>query len=67
MPIFEYKCNACGHVAEVLERPGRKAKHPCPKCGSTRTEKLFSAFGLGRSASGGTSSASCSTGASPFK
>jgi len=64
MPIFEYKCKACGHVAEVLVRSGNSGRPPCPKCGSHDTEKLFSAFGLGRSASSG---ASCSAGSSRFR
>jgi len=67
MPIFEYQCKECGHVTEVLERPGGRADHKCGKCGSQDVEKLFSAFGLGRSAASGTSSASCPTRASRFK
>ncbi len=67
MPVFEYRCRDCGHVTEVLERSGDRGRPPCSKCGSQDTEKLFSAFGLGRSAASGTSPASCSAGSSRFK
>jgi len=64
MPIFEYKCRDCGHLTEVLERPGAKEKHACEKCGSRQMKKVLSVFGLG----GGSGSAACgSTGSSPFR
>jgi len=58
MPIFEYKCEDCGHVTEVLEKPGARKKRTCGQCGGHKMAKIFSAFGLGaggssRAASGG--------------
>ena len=55
MPIFEYKCEQCGHVTEVLEKPNARGKHTCCECGSHEMVKLFSGFGTGssRGASGG--------------
>ena len=58
MPIFEYKCEDCGHVTEVLEKSGARKKRTCAKCGGRKMAKIFSAFGLGaggssRAASGG--------------
>jgi putative FmdB family regulatory protein len=44
MPLFEYKCAECGSVTEFLESSGSKAKHPCSKCGSGDTSKVFSTF-----------------------
>ncbi len=44
MPIFEYRCNDCGHVTEFLEMPGADGEHTCEECGSEKTEKAFSAF-----------------------
>ncbi len=44
MPIFEYKCDECGHVTEFLEAAGKRGPHPCEKCASTRTQKQFSTF-----------------------
>ncbi len=42
MPIFEYKCNDCGHEFEelVFDRDECPA---CPKCASEKTGKLMSA------------------------
>lgn len=40
MPIFEYRCG-CGHQFEALVRPG-KHPPPCPACGATGLERLFS-------------------------
>ncbi len=61
MPIFEYQCKKCGHVAEVLEKAGTNAKHTCAKCGSSEMAKLLSAFGVGKSGAS-SSSGSCPTG-----
>lgn len=44
MPIYEYKCQACGHMMSLLEKSGAKGPHPCEKCGSEKTEKAFSTF-----------------------
>jgi putative FmdB family regulatory protein len=46
MPIFEYKCNDCGAVIELLEKncTNEKLEH-CPVCDSDRTfTKQFSTF-----------------------
>ena len=43
MPIFEYKCGACGAVTEFLEKASSTAKHVCG-CGSDKMEKQFSTF-----------------------
>lgn len=42
MPIFEYKCDDCGHEFEELVFD-RDECPPCPKCKSARTGKLMSA------------------------
>jgi putative FmdB family regulatory protein len=34
MPIYEYRCDACGERLEVLLRTNAKAQQKCPKCGS---------------------------------
>jgi len=59
MPIFEYRCNKCGHKMEFLEKNGRKNKHSCAKCGSSDIQKLFSSFAVGQSNKAG---GSCPTG-----
>ncbi len=42
MPLYEYKCNACGNDFEelVFSEP---EKVKCPTCGSTDTRRLVSA------------------------
>jgi putative FmdB family regulatory protein len=59
MPIFEYRCNKCGHKAELLEKRASKTKHVCEKCGSSDMRKLFSGFSVGQGSQGGNS---CPTG-----
>jgi len=40
MPIFDYKCTACGHTFETLVLKGSEPS--CAACGSSALEKLFS-------------------------
>ena len=63
MPIFEYKCQKCGHTMEILEKSGNKSQHICEKCGNPDTKKLFSGFAVGQSSKG---SDSCPTGTCPL-
>ncbi|HEY4221032.1 MAG TPA: zinc ribbon domain-containing protein [Myxococcota bacterium] len=39
MPIFEYRCSACNHLEEVLQKHDDPAPDPCPHCGKKRTMK----------------------------
>ena len=32
MPIYEYKCDACGEDIEVLRKSGDEKPETCPKC-----------------------------------
>ncbi|MCA9041047.1 MAG: zinc ribbon domain-containing protein, partial [Planctomycetaceae bacterium] len=41
MPIFEYKCEECGAVSEILVRHDTQLQ--CEQCASTKLEKLLSA------------------------
>lgn len=47
MPVYEYRCGACGK--EWAERlPSMSSPAPaCPACGAARPEKVFSTFALG--------------------
>ena len=63
MPIFEYKCNKCGHVTAFLEKAAANFPHACEKCGSTDTQKALSTFAA---QSGKAASSSCPTGTCPF-
>lgn len=42
MPIFEYKCNDCERVFEIIHLPGHNHEKKCA-CGSTNLKKLISA------------------------
>jgi len=58
MPIFEYKCQKCGHDFEELVLTNGKIK--CPKCATLKVEKKFSPFSrIGRATKPGSSPAGC--------
>lgn len=48
MPIFEYRCEQCGHVMEVLQTSRKTARQICAKCGGTEMKKLLSGFSVGQ-------------------
>ncbi len=61
MPIYEYRCQKCGHQFEKLVRSSTSLDDlKCPRCGERYLERLMSVFGIA-GAAGGTSSggASC--------
>jgi putative FmdB family regulatory protein len=42
MPLYDFKCRACGHEFETLVRPG--SPPVCVSCGSGALERLLSTF-----------------------
>jgi len=42
MPIYEYKCEACGHVFESLQKISESPLVECPECGKDALKKLIS-------------------------
>jgi putative FmdB family regulatory protein len=44
VPLYEYKCLACGDQFETLVRGASPPE--CPACRSTDLERLLSAFGV---------------------
>jgi putative FmdB family regulatory protein len=63
MPIYEYKCKACGERFEMLVRSVSRQSHPaCPKCGSQKVKKAISLFGVAATTGSTAVSASCSPG-----
>ena len=66
MPLFEYRCKACGHVTEFLEKADARTEHPCEQCGSTDTDKVLSAFAVGKGQVSASAGASCPTGTCPL-
>lgn len=43
MPIYEYQCEACGHVFETLQKISEESLLDCPKCAKPALKKLVSA------------------------
>jgi len=43
MPIYEYACESCGHVFDVLQKMDAAPLLECPECGKLTLKKLLSA------------------------
>ena len=43
MPIYEYQCQACRSVHEVLQKVSDPLLKKCPECGKSKLKKLVSA------------------------
>jgi putative FmdB family regulatory protein len=42
MPLYEYRCEACAHQFEVIQKFSDEPIAVCPKCGSGPVAKLLS-------------------------
>ena len=42
MPIYEYLCEACGRISEVMQKVSEPRPRSCPECGSKKLAKLVS-------------------------
>jgi putative FmdB family regulatory protein len=73
LPLYEYKCEKCGHRFEKIEPFSASATKKCPKCGA-KAERQISAAGIqfkgsgwyvtdykGKSPAGGTSESGSSS------
>ena len=52
MPIYEYRCEACGHQEEFLQRVSEPPLTECPVCRKPTFHKLLSAAGFQLKGSG---------------
>ena len=43
MPIYEYRCAACGHELEALQKMSDGPLRKCPECGKSQLRRLVSA------------------------
>src|ERR687884_139902 len=46
MPIYEYRCNVCGHTDEHLQKVSEAPLTVCPACGKPEYRKQLSAAGF---------------------
>lgn len=46
MPIYEYRCEACGHEMDALQKLNDTPLSDCPACGRPELKKLISAAGF---------------------
>ncbi len=46
MPIYEYRCGACGHELEAIQKIADAPLTDCPECGETSLKKLISSVGF---------------------
>jgi putative FmdB family regulatory protein len=52
MPIYEYRCEACGHQEEFLQKVSEPPLAECPVCHKNSFSKLLSAAGFQLKGSG---------------
>jgi putative FmdB family regulatory protein len=52
MPIYAYRCAACGHAKDVLQKLSDAPLSVCPACGEARFEKQVTAAGFQLKGSG---------------
>ena len=52
MPIYEYRCSACGHEKDALQKMSDPPLVECPNCGQAALVKLVSAAGFQLKGSG---------------
>jgi putative FmdB family regulatory protein len=52
MPIYEYRCETCGHQEEHLQKISEKPLSTCPSCGKRTYKKQLSAAGFQLKGSG---------------
>ena len=52
MPIYEYRCDACGHQEDHLQKVSEKPLTKCPACSKKAYKKMLSAAGFQLKGSG---------------
>jgi putative FmdB family regulatory protein len=65
MPIYEYRCGACAHQQEHLQKVSEKPLAVCPSCGKRSYKKMLSAAGFQLKGSGWYATDFKSTGKKP--
>ena len=52
MPIYAYKCDACGHAKDILQKISDPVLTDCPACGAATFKKQVTAAGFQLKGSG---------------
>ncbi|MBI5258987.1 MAG: zinc ribbon domain-containing protein [Burkholderiales bacterium] len=52
MPIYAYRCDACGHAKDVLQKLSDPVLTTCPACGAEAFSKQLTAAGFQLKGSG---------------
>jgi len=52
MPIYEYRCDACGHELEAIQKVSDTVLRECPACSQPALKKLISRAGFQLKGSG---------------
>lgn len=52
MPIYEYRCDGCGHEMELIQKMSDDPMKDCPVCKESKLKKLISAAGFRLKGSG---------------
>ena len=52
MPIYEYRCEACDHELEAIQKMSDAPLRDCPECDKPELKKLISAAGFRLKGSG---------------
>ncbi|HUJ01100.1 MAG TPA: zinc ribbon domain-containing protein [Usitatibacter sp.] len=52
MPIYEYRCESCGHQQEFLQKVGDAPLTVCTRCGKPSFSKMVTAAGFQLKGSG---------------
>jgi putative FmdB family regulatory protein len=52
MPIYAYRCSACGHAKDVLQKLSDPVLSTCPACGAETFAKQLTAAGFQLKGSG---------------
>jgi len=52
MPIYEYKCDECGHLLEAIQKVNDAPLKECPACSRAALRRLISAGGFQLKGSG---------------
>ena len=65
MPIYAYRCTACGHAQDVLQKISDDVLTVCPACGAASFAKQVTAAGFQLKGSGSPAADDAGKGAAP--